>query len=148
MLALFIGPVMALAAYRLTRLITKDDFPPVLWVRDRLAGGWRPPTTKQQHHQSFPTGQLDKDSLTNIPGLGMFTLSDGEIRFYARKWDWVPFWVGDLISCPWCASAYMSMGVVGSEALWGPVPLSGWSTVAVWLAVWASSALLASREWA
>ena len=29
--------LLVLVVYRLTRLITTDDFPPVLWVRDRLA---------------------------------------------------------------------------------------------------------------
>lgn len=36
--------VMALATYRLTRLVVEDTFPPVLWLRDRVAGGWRPLT--------------------------------------------------------------------------------------------------------
>lgn len=32
--------VMALATYRGTKLIVEDTFPPVLWLRDRLVGGW------------------------------------------------------------------------------------------------------------
>ena len=40
--------VMSLATYRLTRLVVADTFPPVLWLRDRLAGGWRPLTAKEQ----------------------------------------------------------------------------------------------------
>jgi hypothetical protein len=142
-------PVLLLmtgAAYRLTRLITKDDFPPVLWVRDRLAGGWRPPTTKEQHHPEFPTGELEEGSLTNISGLGMFTLSDGEIQIYARKASWSPYWLADLVSCPWCASAYVSLGLTVAEQQWGGVTLSGMHWTLVWLGVWAGSAQWASRE--
>jgi hypothetical protein len=30
--------MMTLAAYRLTRLVVEDTFPPVQWVRDRITG--------------------------------------------------------------------------------------------------------------
>jgi len=136
--------VLVLGSYRLTRLITKDDFPPVLWVRDRLAGGWRRPTTKEQHHESYPTGQIEKGSLTNVPGLGMFGLVEGEVQIYVRKVGWAPFWLGDLISCPWCVSAYVSLGLTlgAAFAVGLPAPLL------VWPAVWGASALIASKEWA
>lgn len=137
--------ILVLGSYRLTRLITKDDLPPVLWVRDRLSGGWRPPTTKEQHHPNYPKGQLEIGSLTNVPDLGVFTLSEGgDILIHASRWKKSPFWLGDLVSCPWCVSAYVSLVLVGGTALWVglPVPLL------MWLAVWGSSALLASREWA
>lgn len=49
------------------------------------------------------------------------------------------WWLGQLITCPWCASAYVSAGLVG--ATWGlgyslPVPIF------FWLAVWALGALV------
>jgi hypothetical protein len=140
--------LMTGASYRLTRLITKDDFPPVLWVRDRLAGGWRPPTTKEQHHAKYPVGQLAEGSCSHVPGLGMFTLSDGEIQIYARKAGWSPYWLADLISCPWCASAYVSLSLTLAEYWWGGTDLPGTVWLFIWLGVWAVSAQWASREWA
>jgi hypothetical protein len=136
--------LMSLAVYRLTKLVVEDTFPPVLWVRDRLVGGWREPTMKEQHHEAFPTGEVEEDSLKNVPGLGMFRLVDGELLIYARRWRRSPFWLAELISCPWCASGWVALGVTaGTWAVVGlPVPLL------VWLAVWAAGALLAAQEWA
>jgi hypothetical protein len=102
--------VMSLATYRLTRLVVEDDFPPVLWARHRLAGGWTGP---------------DED----VP---------------VHRASWVPQWLADLVSCPWCASGWIAAGVTaGVWAVVGlPVPLL------VWPAVWAVGALIAAQEWA
>lgn len=136
--------VMSLAVYRLTRLVVEDTFPPVLWLRDRLVGGWREPTLKEQHHESFPTGEVDDGELRAVPGLGMFSLVDGVLLIFARRWSWSPFWLAELISCPWCASGWVAAGVTaGTWAVVGlPVP------VLCWLAVWAVGALIASQAWA
>ena len=40
----FVFALLCLTAYRATRLLIKDTFPPVLWLRDNLVGGWRPTT--------------------------------------------------------------------------------------------------------
>lgn len=125
--------VLVFGSYRLTRLITKDDFPPVLWARDRLAGGWRPLTEREwsqfreEGHTEFKTTTLD-----------------GETNRWVQRASWSPYWLADLVTCPWCASAYVSLGLVGGTALWVglPVPLL------MWLGVWAASAVLASQEWA
>src|SRR5690606_5477694 len=52
--------VMSLATYRGTKLVVEDTFPPVLWLRDKLAGGWREPTMKEQHHELYPQGEVEE----------------------------------------------------------------------------------------
>jgi hypothetical protein len=129
--------VMSLAVYRLTRLLVADSFPPVLWLRDRLAGGWRPLTepelqvlTRCMQTGDEPPWKLDQSR-------------DGYSR-YLYRWKWVPQWIADLISCPWCASGWIALAVTGG--VWAtvglPVPLL------VWPAVWAVGALIAAQEWA
>lgn len=136
--------VMSLATYRGTRLVVADTFPPVLWLRDRLVGGWREPTMKEQHHEAFPTGEVSEGALRNVAGLGTFSLVDGELQIYARRWKRSPFWLAELLSCPWCASGWVALAVTaGTWAVVGlPVP------VLVWLATWAVGALIAGQEWA
>lgn len=130
----FVLACMALTAYRATRLITKDTFPPVLWLRDRLVGGWRPLTDPEW--ALIRAGQRDQIKPTqDIDGVGS--------RYLTRK-SWSPYWLAELLSCPWCASAYVS----------GALTLAVDLTVGLsvpWLvgpAVWALAALLASRDWA
>ena len=136
--------VMSLATYRLTRLVVADTFPPVLWLRDRLVGGWREPTLKEQHHERYPQGEVEEGCLRNVSGLGMFRLVDGELLIYGRRWKRSPFWLAELLSCPWCASGWVALAVTcGTWAVVGlPVPLL------VWPAVWAAGALIAVQDWA
>lgn len=121
--------VMSLATYRGTRLIVEDTFPPVLWARDRLAGGWRPLTDAEQS-QDWQPEQIE--------------FIDGVANRYVYRWRWSPQWLADLASCSWCASGWIAAGVTaGTWATVGlPVP------VLVWAAVWAAGALLAGQEWA
>ncbi len=118
--------VMSLATYRLTRLTVRDTFPPVLWVRDRLAGGWRPLTEPE----------MEK----GLSGVDV----DGVKQTYVRRAKWSPYWLAELVSCSWCASGWISLAVTAGT--WGavglPVPLL------IWPAVWAAGSLLASRDWA
>lgn len=136
--------VMSLATYRGTKLVVEDTFPPVLWLRDRLAGGWRAPTMKEQHHDGFPTGEVEEGELRHVDGLGTFSLVEGELQIWRRKSRWSPFWLAELISCPWCASGWVALVVTaGTWATVGlPVPLL------VWPAVWGAGALIAAQEWA
>jgi hypothetical protein len=127
--------VMSLATYRGTRLIVEDTFPPVLWARDRLAGGWRPLTDKEWV-------QVRSAGLAYMPWKTQAV--DGvENRWVERK-KWSPNWLAELVSCPWCASGWVALVVTaGTWATVGlPVPLL------VWAAVWAVGALLAGQEWA
>lgn len=146
--------VMSLATYRLTRLLVADTLPPVLWLRDRLTDGWRPLTVSERDvYYAFeswsPLGRPDGEEMD--PGvkrayeaLGPFQTIDGEPNRYVRRAGWVPQWIADLISCPWCASGWVALGVTGG--VWAtvglPVPLL------VWPAVWAVGAIVAAQEWA
>jgi hypothetical protein len=135
--------VMSLAVYRGTRLVVEDTFPPVLWLRDRLAGGWRELT--QGEFKDHPVPPLDDDAdLVDVAGLGSVTSIDGRMHRYIERARWSPQWLGELVSCPWCASGWVAAGVTaGTWAVVGlPVPLL------VWGAVWAVGALLAAQDWA
>lgn len=94
---------MVFATYRLTRLVVHDDFPPVQWVRDRLTEG--------------PAG------LVTLPRGGTGVIP---------RWRWVPSWVGDLVTCHWCASAWCAAIVVLGTLPWAsiPLPVLTWAAVA------------------
>lgn len=141
----FLLVVLTLTAYRATRLIVRDTFPPVLWLRDLLAGGPRKPTRAEMYHDNYPN-DLEPGVSQLAPGMrGVWYLGpDGGTLVHRSKADWSPYWLAELITCPWCASAYVSGALVlVTDLTYGlPVP---------WLmggAVWAGAALLASREWA
>jgi hypothetical protein len=134
----FLVPVlMVLASYRLTRLVVKDDFPPVLWIRDRLAGGWRP-LTEKEWGLLRSRASLDLSKPKPWP---MQTVDGTEQRFVYR-WSLSPHWLAELISCPWCASAYTAGAVVAGTWRFAGLPVP----VLMWLAVWGAAAYLASRE--
>jgi len=127
--------LLSAVAYRGTRLITKDTFPPVLWLRDRLAGGWRPMTTKEAEIQSRQPGGNLAYPMIEINGVQ---------NLWVTRRSWSPHWLAELLTCPWCASAYVSGAlvlvtdcVIGIQWPW----LMGG-------AVWALASLLASRSWA
>jgi hypothetical protein len=128
--------VMSLATYRGTKLVVEDTFPPVLWLRDRLVGGWRPMTDQEWD-------LLRSKSLGESKPWRTTAIDDVENRWVERK-KWSPNWLAELLSCPWCASGWVALGVTGG--VWAtvglPVPLL------VWPAVWAAGALIAAQEWA
>lgn len=127
--------VMSLAVYRGTRLVVADTFPPVLWLRDRLAGGWRP-TTEQEREIVF----RQPDGTQPFPLMEI----DGVEQRWVQRWKWSPFWLAELISCPWCASGWVALAVTAGTWAWVGLPVP----VLVWLAVWAVGALIAGQEWA
>lgn len=134
----FVFSLLCLTAYRLTRLIVKDTFPPVLWIRDRLAGGWRPMTDAEWRYR------MSTEYLKIPVEQRWRTTSDTgkrEHRWVERA-GWSPDWLAELLSCPWCASAYVSGALVAAVDLVYGIPVP-------WLqgpAVWAVAAVLASRE--
>lgn len=134
--------VMSLAVYRLTRLVVSDTFPPVLWMRDRLVGGWRPLTLKESEGNPLPV--MEEGQSATLARIGGLMMVDGEVQRYAQRWRRSPFWLAELLSCPWCASGWIAAGVTaGTWATVGlPMPLL------VWPAVWGAGALLAAQEWA
>jgi hypothetical protein len=137
--------VMSLATYRVTRLVVADTFPPVLWLRDRLVGGWRPLTEKEREkYVTDVAGVVEGPVALPHPQLGALLRTDGEVSRYARRVEWSPFWLSELLSCPWCASGWVALGVTGG--VWAVAGLA--MPVLVWFAVWALGALLAGQEWA
>jgi len=146
--------VMSLATYRLTRLVVADTFPPVLWLRDRLAGGWRLLTEPEQAQYAearrgnelvwgAPIAEGGDDPRAAFPEwMSQVQRVEGENQRYVKRARWSPFWLAELLSCPWCASGWLAAGVTaGTLAVVGlPVPLL------VWPAVWAVGALIAARE--
>lgn len=142
--------VMSLATYRLTRLLVADTFPPVLWLRDRLAGGWRPLTEKEQEKLTIPSPDqwmsVVREPRVPNPAVADWHVQeiDGEQQRWVQRASWSPFWLAELVSCPWCASGWIA----------GAVTAGVWSTVGLpvpllcWPAVWALGALIAAQEWA
>ena len=124
--------LLSLSTYRLTRLVVTDTFPPVLWARDRLVGGWRELTEREEAVRA------------KYPYLWTVEVIDGVEHRYVEPVPWSPYWLRELLSCPWCASGWLSLGLVGLAALSVSVPLPG----LVWLASWGLGALLASQDWA
>lgn len=122
--------LLPLASYRITRLITKDSFPPVQWIRDRVAGGWRPLAGNEQ-----PTDFEARNLM----------YQDGENLVYIVRRSWSPYWLAELMSCPWCASGWVALAATV------PLPAAGligwWYLLVIWPAVWAIAAVLASRKW-
>jgi hypothetical protein len=137
---------MVLGAYRLTRLVVKDTFPPVLWVRDRLAGGWRKMTPGQMAvwWKGAPYTSEHPGATVNHPELGPVQIIHGDQSVYVHRVKWSPDWLAELITCPWCASAYVSGALTAAVDITVGLPLP-WLTG---LAVWAGASLLASKEWA
>jgi hypothetical protein len=129
--------VMAQTVYRATRLVVADTFPPVLWLRDRVAGGWRPLT--QPERDALAGGQ-------RIPGTGDAPDYTGRVvasRYLVRS-SWSPYWLAELVSCPWCASGWIAGAVTLATDLSVGLP-DPWL---VGPAVWGAASLLASRSWA
>jgi hypothetical protein len=125
------------ATYRLTRLVVKDDFPPVLWLRDRLVGGWRP-LTEKEWKAIRGRGTAIEFAVQDIDH------GNGPVgsRYLIRA-RWVPQWLADLLSCPWCASGWVALALTLAVAFTVGVP----APLLVWPAVWGAGALLAARDW-
>jgi hypothetical protein len=123
--------VLSLATTRFTRLVTKDDFPPILWVRDRLAGGWRPLTEPEHLAPMSAPWRCQQQEINGVMS-----------RYVVRK-SWSPYWLAELITCPWCSSAYIAAALVSGAAIIVGLP----APLLCWPAVWMAGALLASREW-
>jgi len=139
--------LMSVAVYRLTRLVVKDDFPPVLWLRDRLSGGWRQLTVKEiMVYNEYRRGPIELRKPSPPEWVGDVILDEESgtpVQRYVHRAGWVPQWLADLLSCPWCASGWVSLAVTAVVAATVGVP----APLLVWLAVWGAGALLAAREW-
>lgn len=137
--------VMALAVYRATRLLTRDTFPPVLWLRDRVVGGWRPLTSEEIRRTTVYASVHANDPGPWPPELSMGQTMEieGKQSRYLIRAPWSPYWLAELMSCPWCASGWIAGAVTLATDLSVGLPDP-------WLAgpaVWGAAALLASRSW-
>lgn len=139
--------LMALTVYRATRLLVRDTFPPVLWLRDRLCGGWRPLTQPEYDRISESARTTLSDAYMEhgfrIGDAPDYTGTVVRSRYLDRA-SWVPHWLAELVSCPWCASGWIAGAVTLAVDLAVGLP-DPWL---VGPAVWAAGALLASRSWA
>lgn len=138
-----------LAAYRITRLIVVDDFPPVAAARRWLLA--RYPTTEDVFYASevepycspplyhlIAGGETDHQTLLDAgwpeePPQVTVTRHGTTVHLDPTEESWRPqvgHPVGDLISCPWCIGFWISTAVVAWLVF---LP-------AVWLAPWALSA--------
>lgn len=132
--------LLCVASWRLTRLTVKDDFPPILWIRDHLCGGWRPLTRAEQE----TLARLDTPRRRHLEAIWSTQETDQVGVRYVHRWRHSPVWLAELLSCPWCASGWVSAALVAVTS--GTVGLP--APFLVWPAVWGASALLASRSWA
>jgi hypothetical protein len=151
--------LMALTVYRLARLVVKDTLPPVLWLRDRLVGGWRPLTQGEWEQIRAKAAQQNRVTLVDRLGsqaddhasqpvlagrmFGPLSSIDGVDNRYLTRVSWSPHWLAELLSCPWCVGGWLAGAVTAATDLTVGVPLP-------WLsgfAVWAAGSWLASRSW-
>ena len=132
----FLLAVMSLATFILTKLVVDLDFPPVLWLRDRVVGGWRPLTLAESHTLAF----LPVDKGRELRDMWSVTEDD---RYVVRTAG-IPFFFAELMSCPWCTSGWLSAGVTGGTWLIVGLPMP----VLMWLGSWALGALLAQHDYA
>jgi hypothetical protein len=86
----------------------------------------------------------DDEPLVRDRELGSVTLIDGQVNRYVRRSKRSPYWLAELVSCPWCVSGWLAAALTAAVAFTVGVP----APLLVWGAVWGASALLASREWA
>lgn len=100
----FLFLLMSLTVYRLTRLVVRDTFPPILWIRKRLVGD--------------------------------------ETEEVLPSWSWTPTWVSDLLSCPYCASGWISLGTMLIVDAYTSLPLP----ILWWFAIWAGGVVTYNYE--
>lgn len=115
-----------LAAYRLTRLATTDTFPPILAARAWLLRRY-PDENTQFGDSEVVDGQTET-------GVRVVPLSLG--WWIAER----PHWLGELITCPWCASMWLAAGVVLVR------DFAAWRWIALVLAFSAVAGLLSTWE--
>lgn len=109
----------SLTTFRLTRLIVEDDFPLVRVPREWVIG-------KPRWKTIDPT----------IEGAGQWVQDKHEGRWY--------YWFGELISCPWCASGWIALGLIVAVAVSNKQgSLVEWFLL--WVASWALGSTAAAK---
>lgn len=128
---------LSLATFILTKLIVDLDFPPVLWLRDRVVGGWRPLTLAE-------TDQLRGSIATGGTVAWKWQEFDGERHVWVERTPWIPLFFSELMSCPWCTAGWISAWAVAGTWLTVGLPLP----VLMWTGSWSLGALLAQHDYA
>lgn len=77
--------MMSLVAFRITWFITRDSFPPVRWVRERVI-------------------ELDYRTAKSV----LYRDTDHQ-QWRDDRGPWT--WLADLITCHWCISVWVAAGV-------------------------------------
>ena len=109
--------VDVLAAFRITRLISRDSWPPIKAVRDWLLRRWPSADAEYPDVDVKATGRDE-----GVLATGVAVFSSGG-RWLAVR----PHWLGELVTCPWCAGFWVSVAVVAAELYlvwWPPVALA------------------------
>lgn len=127
-----------LAAWRLTRLVVKDDFPPIKAARDWVLRRWPSDSARYSDAEVIEVADPDDPTSMAAPERGQLAGTGLEVEWGPEGWEAAePHWLGKLIDCPWCASVWLSAGVVALRHL---TPWWGW--VAVVLAIAGAAALV------
>lgn len=124
--------VDGLATYRLTRLIVRDDFPPIKKLRDWMLRRW--PAADVE----YATADIDDGYVRGTRTAVRALRIENEQYVYGPEH---PSWIGDLITCPWCAGMYAAAGVVAMHEF-----VFWWPWLALVLALSAVAGLLSLRD--
>lgn len=131
-LFLILAPMQILAVYRIARFMTVDEFPPILWFRDKVCGGWRPLTEKEQDRLSEGNDDWAAQEV------------DGELFRYVVRSKWSNAFLAKLFSCPFCLSFWISCAVV-TGSWFGPMNVV--VPVLTMFSAWAVGGWLAGQDW-
>jgi hypothetical protein len=115
--------LLSFAVGRFTRLVVADDFPPVLWARRKIITA-RPGVT-------VPAVRI---TLRDPWGGERRAMEMGQAS--TRYW-----WLGELVSCAWCASGWVALGLWLGTWWFVPLPLP----LLWWPAIWGAGAILAAK---
>lgn len=128
-----------LAVWRLTRLVTKDDFPPIKHLRDWILRRW------PSDDAEFAPDEVEVD-MPDEPQdwrqFGKIVGTTTRVEWNGLAWVAVDgHWFGKLISCLWCASVWIAAGVVALRYFVEPF----WQWPALLLALAGAAALIAAK---
>lgn len=131
----------ALATWRLGRLVTVDDFPPIKHARDWVLRRWPGPNARFSEAEVIVNEQ-DVDSYSDEPLRGHLEGTGLAVEWLEEGWQaQQPHWFGQLIDCIWCASVWLAGGVVALRAL---LPVQ-WGYLALVLAFAGVAGLIATK---
>lgn len=103
--------VYVLTVYRLTRLVTTDTFPPVAKAREWALIRW--PSDDTTYTSEYVTATSGEQGVT-----------DGGAEVFWDHGEWAalnPHWIGELVTCMWCASVWVAALALPFFYLWPDV---------------------------